>query len=143
MFGDTNPSGRLPVTFPAIENEMNFTNTQYPGRATNNGLQTNYMEKLLVGYRWYHAQQTSVPASNHFVQEGRNTIFPAFCFGHGLSCTNFKYSSPRVSRFQIQQSPLGDIMANVTCVVKNVGAVVGAEVVQVYLTYPASAREPP
>jgi beta-glucosidase len=73
LFGDVNPSGRLPLTFPNIENEVNFTTSQWPGV---NGRAT-YTEKLLIGYRWYDT----------------HNVKPAFPFGHGLSYTNFSYAN--------------------------------------------------
>lgn len=73
LFGDVNPSAKLPITFPKIENEVGFAEEQYPGK---NGVSL-YSEGLEVGYRWYAA---------HDVQ-------PAFPFGHGLSYTNFEYSN--------------------------------------------------
>ena len=48
LFGDVNPSGRLPLTFPNVENEVNFTVNQWPGVDG----KAEYTEKLLVGYRW-------------------------------------------------------------------------------------------
>jgi len=73
LFGDVNPSGRLPVTFPVsdVQNPLKTTE-QYPGV---NGVEV-YSEQLLVGYRWYDAS-----AEN-----------PAYPFGHGLSYTTFEYS---------------------------------------------------
>ena len=49
LFGDINPSGRLPVTLPNVENEVNLTAAQWPGVDGT----ANYTEKLLVGYRWF------------------------------------------------------------------------------------------
>lgn len=115
LFGDVNPSGRLSVTMPGAENEMGLTKDQWPGT---NGMAT-YSEKLEVGYRWYHAQG----------------VTPAFPFGHGLSYTTFDYSNVKVS-----QKVNG---ATVSVDVKNSGAVAGAEVVQVYVTFPDTAGEPP
>jgi beta-glucosidase len=77
IFGDVNPSGRLPVTFPNKDNEVAFTPEQYPGV---NG-QANYTERLNVGYRYY----------------ATNNIVPRFAFGHGLSYTTFSYSQLSVS----------------------------------------------
>ena len=48
LFGDVDPGGRLPVTFPNIENEMRFTLEQYPGLPVTNPLNTEYTEKLEV-----------------------------------------------------------------------------------------------
>jgi beta-glucosidase len=73
LFGDVNPSGKLPQTFPVSENDLpTQSSAQYPGV---NGHAT-YSEGLQVGYRWY---------------DGRN-IAPLFPFGFGLSYTTFRYS---------------------------------------------------
>lgn len=111
LFGDVNPSAKLPITFPKIENEVGFAEEQYPGK---NGVSL-YTEGLEVGYRWYAA----------------HNVEPAFPFGHGLSYTNFEYSSLTVE---------GD---TVSCQIKNVGSVEGAEIVQLYLGFPEQAGEPP
>ena len=52
-YGDVNPSGRLALTFPNIENEIGFTKEQWPGVPVKTGLQSTYTEKLEVGYRYY------------------------------------------------------------------------------------------
>jgi len=72
LFGKVNPSARLPVTFPNKDNEIGFTQQQYPGV----NLHATYSEKLEVGYRWYTA----------------HNVVPAYPFGHGLSYTTFDYS---------------------------------------------------
>ena len=64
LWGATNPSGRLPLTWPNVENEVGFTSRQYPGV---NSTVSYYSEKLLVGYRWYTA----------------HNVTPKFAFGHG------------------------------------------------------------
>jgi beta-glucosidase len=115
LFGEVDPGGRLPVTFPNIENEVNFTLAQYPGLPTNNPLIANYTEMLEIGYRWYQT---------HNVQ-------PKFAFGHGLSFTTFAYSNLAVSG------------RDITFTVANNGSRAGYEVPQLYLTFPASAGEPP
>jgi len=117
LFGDFNPSAKLPVSFPVKENDWFSGNPlQYPGV---NGV-VQYSEKLLVGYRWYDSQN----------------IAPLWPFGHGLSYTTFTYSNLQVS---------GTIAAGltVTLSVENSGKVGGSEVVQLYISYPASAGEPP
>lgn len=81
LFGDVNPSAKLPITFPKIENEVAFAQEQYPGK---NGVSL-YSEGLEVGYRWYAA---------HGVE-------PAFPFGHGLSYTNFEYSDLTVEGYTV------------------------------------------
>merc|ERR1712038_133319 len=72
LFGDVNPAGKLPITFPKVENEMNLTQHQWPGT---NGISL-YSEGLNVGYRWYATHDVS----------------PAYPFGHGLSYTSFVYN---------------------------------------------------
>jgi beta-glucosidase len=113
LFGDVNPSGRLPLTFPNVENEVNFTTSQWPGV---NGKAT-YTEKLLVGYRWYDT----------------HNVKPAFPFGHGMSYTTFGYSNLAVDAAG----------AKITVDITNTGKLLGAEVAQLYLGFPASAGEPP
>uniref|UniRef100_A0A7S2IVB9 Probable beta-glucosidase G n=1 Tax=Haptolina brevifila TaxID=156173 RepID=A0A7S2IVB9_9EUKA len=115
LSGTSNPSGRLPVTFPTVDNQVGFSRSQYPGVAMPDGLQTNYAEKLAVGYRWYHATGTT----------------PGFCFGHGLSYSTYTYGA-------LQASPTG-----VAFTLTNSGTVAGAEVAQLYITFPSSAGEPP
>jgi beta-glucosidase len=51
LFGKVNPSGKLLVTFPKVDNEMQMTQAQWPG--INNSLIAVYSEKLNVGYRWW------------------------------------------------------------------------------------------
>ena len=73
LFGDVDPGGRLPATFPASE-------SQYPTSddpAANNGPEVDYREGVFVGYRWYDA----------------NHVTPAYPFGYGLSYTTFRYSN--------------------------------------------------
>jgi len=119
LFGDVNPSGRLPVTFPAQQSQNPLNTTQqYPGV---NGDAT-YSEKLLVGYRWFDAY-------------GQTPLFP---FGHGLSYTSFKYGNLVVSGSVYWSSG-----AIISADISNSGNVAGAEVVQLYLGYPTSAKEPP
>jgi beta-glucosidase len=115
LFGDANPSGRLPVTFPNKDNEVGFTKAQFPGVK----MTATYTEKLLVGYRWYHAKG----------------VQPAFCFGHGLSYSKFRYSD--------LTSAAKGFNATVTAKVTNTGSRAGSEVAQLYLTFPSSAGEPP
>ncbi|KAL3892686.1 MAG: hypothetical protein SGPRY_014886, partial [Prymnesium sp.] len=78
LFGKTNPSAKLPLTFPARGNQVGFTRAQWPGVR---GV-ASYTEKLLVGYRFYD-------------QRGEQ---PAYPFGHGLSYTSFVLSGLSVSR---------------------------------------------
>jgi beta-glucosidase len=108
LFGDVNPSGKLPATFPKTLSDTPahaFGAGAYPGT---NGTVT-YAEGLLVGYRWFDAKK----------------IEPQFPFGFGLSYTTFQYSNL-------------NLISNGTGVtaqfqIKNIGAVAGAEVAQLYL----------
>jgi beta-glucosidase len=123
LYGDVNPSGKLPLTFPRTANEIpTSTAAQWPGV---NGNST-YSEKLDVGYRWYDA---------HDVQ-------PLFPFGYGLSYTTFKLSDLRVTPEKV------DVVDSKTNVqvdvrVKNTGKREGAEVIQVYVEQPEKNGEPP
>lgn len=123
LYGDVNPSGKLPLTFPGTADEIpTRTAAQWPGV---NGNST-YSEKLDLGYRWYDA---------HHMQ-------PLFPFGYGLSYTNFKLSDLRVTPETITGV---DANANiqVDLAVKNTGKRAGAEVIQVYVDQPEKNGEPP
>ena len=116
LFGDVNPSGKLPVTFPASDDQRPATSTvEYPG----DGDDVYYAEGLLVGYRWYDAMSQQ----------------PLLPFGYGLSYTAFRFSRLSVTCHRSQ------LRARVT--VTNTGQRAGAEVVQLYVQSPAPAHEPP
>ncbi|MGH6655996.1 MAG: discoidin domain-containing protein, partial [Actinocrinis sp.] len=117
LFGDVNPSGHLPVTFPtALSQVPASTAAQWPG--ANNQVQ--YSEGLKVGYRWYDSQN----------------LAPLFPFGYGLSYTNFSFGN-------LQVGALNNGQATVTATVTNTGSRAGTEVAQLYVGDPASAGEPP
>jgi beta-glucosidase len=135
LFGDVNPSAKLPVTFPKAETDLPHPKlTQQPPAASDADLvspfpgarfrmntrrfEVDYNEGLKVGYKWYDA-------------EGKQ---PLFEFGYGLSYTSYAYSDLKVVRGQA---------VTVTFNVKNTGARPGAEIAQVYVSLPASAGEPP
>ncbi|WP_162601545.1 glycoside hydrolase family 3 C-terminal domain-containing protein [Occallatibacter savannae] len=116
LFGDADPGGRLPITFPASPDQGPATKSQnYPGL---DGV-ARYDEGIFVGYRWYDQHQQQ----------------PLFPFGHGLSYTTFEYSNLHVSREGNKVS--------LSVAVTNTGARKGSEVVQVYVTEPDHASEPP
>src|SRR5581483_10890579 len=116
LFGDVNPSGKLPETFPRSESQLpTRTAQQYPGVDGH----AVYSEGLLVGYRWYDAR-------------GLQPLFP---FGHGLSYTTFAYSGLSVAKSG------GSVTVSFT--VRNGGQRAGAEVAQVYVGDPGAAGEPP
>ena len=79
LFGDADPGGRLPVTFPATPDQGPITGSRAVSRG---GGDARYDEGVIVGYRWFdrHDQQ------------------PLFPFGHGLSYGKVTYAQPRVDR---------------------------------------------
>ena len=106
LFGDANPSGKLPVTFPKrIEDSPAFAN--YPGT----DLKVHYAEGIYVGYRYFDSRK----------------VAPQFPFGYGLSYTTFSLSHLTVSPTTTAGA------AVVTAEVKNTGVRAGAEVVQLYV----------
>jgi beta-glucosidase len=120
LFGDVNPSGKLPVTFPkSLSDVPASTPAQWPG--TDGKVQ--YSEGLNVGYCWYDAKN----------------IDPLFAFGHGLSYTSFRFSGLRVSA--PATTSLGGVKASVN--ITNTGRRAGADVVQLYVGHPATTGEPP
>ncbi|MEE4540389.1 glycoside hydrolase family 3 C-terminal domain-containing protein [Streptomyces sp. V4-01] len=118
LFGDVNPSAKLPVTFPtSLDQVPASTAQQFPGV----GGTVDYSEGLNVGYRWYDT----------------NKVTPLFPFGYGLSYTSFGFSNLRVGS---RLSEDGTLQASVE--VTNTGSREGAEVAQLYLTDPSSTGEP-
>jgi beta-glucosidase len=116
LFGDVNPSGKLPVTFQREARQGPLSHwLYYPG----DGQSMIYDEGILVGYRWFDAMNQD----------------PLFPFGHGLSYTRFQYSDLRISGKGDERV----IKVNVT----NRGNRSGAEVVQLYVKVPDEAKEPP
>jgi len=119
LFGDVNPSGRLPQTFPASGDQGPITTqAQWPG--ANDAQDAAFSEGLFVGYRWYdHVKAT-----------------PLFPFGFGLSYTKFAYS-------RLRMHPMADGSVVATFTLANVGTRAGVEVSQVYVDDPPAAGEPP
>jgi beta-glucosidase len=116
LFGDSDPSGKLPMTFPASETQgPDATTQQFPGVHG----RVRYAEDLLVGYRYYDSARKA----------------PLFPFGFGLSYTTFKMSNLTIESAADKFTVEGTV--------RNSGRRPGAEVVQIYLGYPESAREPP
>ena len=107
--GQVNPSGRLPITFPADLNQT--PRPQLPGIGEPWGTPTtiDYFEGSDVGYRW-------------FARQGQT---PMFAFGHGLSYTSFEYRDLTVD---------GGATISASFTVVNVGGRGGADVPQLYLT---------
>jgi beta-glucosidase len=122
LWGDADPSGRLPMTFPASDAQAHAS-VNFPGTIASgpSGAQpaVTYAEGLDVGYRWYDAM-------------GQAPLFP---FGYGLSYTTFRYSG-------LQVTPAGR-GAEVRVRVTNTGRRAGADVVELYVGMPAATGEPP
>ena len=130
LFGDVNPSAKLPMTFPKSEADLPHTTVTMPPPHSESAspvmrretgtpsFATHYDEGLKVGYRWYDAEKKPV-------------LFP---FGFGLSYTTFGYSD-------LQVTP-GSSTA-VSFKVTNTGSKTGTEIAEVYASLPASADEPP
>ena len=129
LFGEVNPSAKLPMTFPKSEADLPHltvlkpTKTQgfegmFNPRTAKLNFEVKYDEGLKVGYKWYDAEKKAV-------------LFP---FGHGLSYTTFEYSGLKVAAGQ---------NTTVTFTLKNTGSRDGIEIAQVYAALPASANEPP
>jgi beta-glucosidase len=116
LFGDADPSGRLPVTFPVSAGQVP---ARYP--AGPDGYE--YAEGLHVGYRGFDAL-------------GRTPLFP---FGHGLSYTTFRYANLRVAPVRTRTG----VGLRVDCTVTNTGVRRGVAVPQVYVGLPAAAQAPP
>jgi beta-glucosidase len=129
LFGNVNPSAKLPMTFPRSEADLPHPHlvTPPPGSRgpaiTETGeakptFEVHYDEGLKVGYKWYDA-------------ENKPVLFP---FGFGLSYTTFSYSD-------LKATPGSETTVRFT--VKNTGSRAGAEIAEVYAALPASAGEPP
>jgi beta-glucosidase len=116
LYGQANPSGKLPQTFPKSLADMpTRTPEQYPGKDG----KALYSEGLEIGYRWFDAQR----------------IQPLFPFGYGLSYTSFRYSGLKVKARRNR--------ASVSFAVKNTGSRRGGDVGQVYVGFPRWTGEPP
>jgi beta-glucosidase len=119
LFGDVNPSGKLPVTFPkSLDQVPAHTPERWPGVDG----KVHYSEGLQVGYRWYDEQR----------------LTPMFPFGYGLSYTSFRFSHLSLSSHTLSASGAIDVRFRVT----NAGRRAGAEVAQLYLTDPRDTGEP-
>lgn len=118
IFGDINPSGKLPDSHPNSWEEVPSMK-YYPGI----NHRAEYGEKLLVGYRYYDA----------------SGLRPKFPFGFGLSYTSFLIDEPKIAGVMRQD---GEVTLKAS--VSNVGDRAGKEVVQVYLEWvnPPAGRPP-
>jgi len=138
LFGDVNPTGKLPATFAKSDEDLPHLTifgmrppappaapaapgaAPAAGRGAGGGrgpaaFDVDYTEGLKVGYKWFDA-------------ENKEPLFP---FGYGLSYTTYAYSGLKAG------------MDSVTFTVRNTGKRAGAEIAQVYAGLPAAAQEPP
>ncbi len=117
IFGEVNPSGKLPMTFPKkLEDSPAHKLGEFPGA---NGT-VHYNEGIFVGYRYFDTYK----------------VEPQFAFGHGLSYTTFQYDKLNVQKEAGKQ-------AVVKLTLKNTGKVAGAEVVQIYVKQAKPSVERP
>ena len=116
LTGRTNPSGKLPFTWPASLNDVGAhkLNT-YPGtwRSDKKIIDEEYKEGIFVGYRWADKEKTK----------------PLFAFGHGESYTSFKIGKAKASAASITTADSLSFTVSVT----NTGKVAGSETVQLYI----------
>jgi len=133
LFGEVNPSAKLPITFPKNDSDPPHAVVKEPPRtqpASNDpdawkkrleglpAFQANYDEGLKVGYKWYDSQNKT----------------PLFPFGYGLSYTTYSYFNLKVAAGNV---------ATVSFTVQNTGHRAGVEIAQVYASLPATTGEPP
>ncbi|WP_455715822.1 beta-glucosidase [Anaerosporobacter sp.] len=123
LLGKVNPSGKLAESMPfRLEDTSVSVFGEYPGRALtkeesklmNAHLTEEYLEGIFVGYRYY--EKYNVPVQ--------------FCFGHGLSYTEFSYSNIQIE-WKLQES--GDEVLIVRAKIRNIGKRAGKEIVQLYV----------
>jgi beta-glucosidase len=116
LYGDVNPSAKLPITFPRrLQDNPSYVNFRSErGRVL-------YGEDIYVGYRFFE----------------KSDVTPAFPFGHGLSYTTFTRSDLQINTVpeQAKYAESGEpITATVT--VTNTGSIAGAEIVQLWIVPP-------
>lgn len=111
LLGEVNPSGKLPVTFPIkLEDSPAHALGDYPGKDD----REDYNEDILVGYRYFDTKN----------------VQPQFCFGHGLSYTQFEYANLKMEPNEIK----ADGRTSVSLEIENTGSCFGGETVQLYIT---------
>ena len=116
LFGEANPSGKLPFTWYANLNQCGAHATgSYPGtwRDGHQIIDEEYKEDIFVGYRWTDKQKEK----------------PLFAFGHGLSYTTFKVGKAKVDKQRITPDETVTFTVDVT----NTGKLAGAETIQLYI----------
>ena len=117
LTGEVNPSGRLPITFPAdtsqfVRKEIDGKND---GKSEGSAFAVRYLEGAAVGYKWFDL----------------HGLKPLYAFGHGLSCTSFDYE-----KLSAQQAGAG---VSVKFSIRNSGRRAGGTVGQIYVRAPQGA----
>ena len=126
LFGDVNPSGKLPFTWYASLDQCGaHALNAYPGvwREDHKIIDEEYKEGVFVGYRWIDKQ-------NAKIKKLKNENKPLFAFGHGLSYTTFKLGKLTADKASMTE---GDEIT-FTIPVTNTGSMAGAETVQLYIS---------
>lgn len=115
LTGKVNPSGHLPISFPASNAQL--AHAEIPGFGKPDGIPVHitYDEGAAIGYKWYDA----------------NGVKPLFAFGHGLSYTRFAVAEPKAN--------VANGQLTVGAALRNTGKVAGKGVVQVYVA-PADVK---
>ncbi|MBY9006090.1 MAG: glycoside hydrolase family 3 C-terminal domain-containing protein [Candidatus Lokiarchaeota archaeon] len=110
IFGDINPSGKLPITFPKklTDSPAHKSIETYPGKD-----KVEYREGIYIGYRYFDTEN----------------IDPLFPFGFGLSYTDFKYNNLKIDKEVMKN----DEKIKITVDILNSGNRYGAEIVQLYI----------
>ncbi|HUH54390.1 MAG TPA: glycoside hydrolase family 3 C-terminal domain-containing protein [Rhodanobacter sp.] len=119
LFGEVNPSGHLPITFPASEQQLPRPVLDGDPRKPELRFDVNYSEGAAVGYKWFDLK-------------GLKPLFP---FGYGLSYTSFSYDG--------LAAHWADGQLTVSFTIRNTGAVAGKDVAQVYVASPKGLWEAP
>jgi len=117
LFGDANPSGKLPVSLP-----KRFEDSPAYGHYPGENLHVDYAEGIYVGYRYYDTGKVNT-----------GNVEPAFPFGFGLSYTTFAYSSLKVLPMTESAGADHTPSIEVVCKIRNTGTRAGAEVAQLYI----------
>lgn len=127
LFGDVNPSGKLPESFPiTITDSPAHCIGEFPG-----GLEVHHTEGINIGYRYYSTKK--VPTQ--------------FCFGHGISYTTFDYEDLVIDNSLVGRIDDNTVIDSVKITgqvrITNIGNQRGAEVVQIYVSPVDSKVERP
>lgn len=121
LFGKVNPSGKLPMTFPASVSQLPRPVIATPPDASTPFPVDYTVDGFNVGYKWFDAQN----------------LTPLFPFGFGLSYTTFSITNAQLNATTAGNDPSFQVTFDLT----NTGTRTGAEVAQVYLGLPASTGE--